>query len=188
MGEKAEKIEGEMPARKGLISHIDRWVSPIESWLNFVGAALICFMMLFTMSEIIGRYLFNRPVKGHVEIVEMVMAGVVFLGLAFTEKVGGHVRMELFVVRVLKGQARVIAESFTLLLALFIFVIITVYSMDASLLYSIKMGDTTPTLFWPVWPAKLCIPVGSFFLCVRLVIEIIQHLSQTVVSVERREL
>lgn len=188
MGKNSEKVEGEMPARKGLISHMDRWVSPVESGLNIAGTLLIVFMMLFTMSEIIGRYLFNRPIKGHVEIVEMVMAGVVFLGIAFTQKVGGHVRMELFVVRVLKGRLRLIVESFTLLLALFLFVIIVVYSLEASFLYSIKMGDTTPLLLWPVWPSKLCIPVGSFVLCLRLVIELIQHLSQAVVGVEPREL
>lgn len=188
MGENAEKVEGEMPAKKGLISHIDRWVSPMESGLNFAGAALIGFMMLFTMTEIVGRYLFNRPIKGHVEIVEMVMAGVVFLGIAFTQRVGGHPRMELFVVRVLKGRVRLIVESFTLLLALFTFAIIVVYSVEASVFYSLKMGDTTPLLYLPTWPAKLCIPIGSFVLCLRLVIEIIQHLPQAVVGVEQREL
>jgi len=188
MEENAETVEGEMPARKGLISYIGRWLSPIESGLNIVGAALIVFMMLFTMTEVVGRYLFNRPIKGHVEIVEMVMAGVVFLGIAFTEKMGGHVRMELFVVRVLKGRLRLIVESFTLLLGLFIFAIILVYSLEVSVLYSIKMGDTTPLLLWPVWPSKLFIPVGSFVLCLRLVIEIIQHVSQAVVGVEPRQL
>jgi TRAP-type C4-dicarboxylate transport system permease small subunit len=183
-----EKLAGEMPARKPLISHIDRWVSPMEAGLNVVGAALIVFMMLFTMAHIVGRYLFNSPIKGHVEIVEMVMAGVVFLGIAFTQKMGGHVRMELFVTRVLKGRVRLIVESFTLLVALFLFAMITVNSLEASVLYSIKMGDTTPMLFWPVWPSKLFIPVGSFFLSLRLVIEIFQRLSQAVVGVKRGEL
>lgn len=188
MGEHPEdKVKGETPARKPLISHVDRWVSPMETGLNIVGAALIGFLMLFTVGEIVGRYLFNSPIKGHVEIVQLTMAGVVFLGIAFTQKVGGHVRMELFVVRVLKGRLRLIVESFTLLLALFIFAMITVYSLQDTL-YSLRIGDNTPLLYWPTWPSKLCIPVGSFFLCLRLVVQIIQHLSQAVVSVERREL
>ena len=182
-----EKVQGEMLARKGLISHMERWLSPIESVLNIAGALLICFMMLFTMSEIIGRYLFNRPIKGHVEIVELVMAGVIFLGIAFTQKVGGHPRMELLLTRVVKGRLRLIVESSTLLLALFVFAIIVVWSLEASVVYSLKMGDSTPLLLWPTWPSKLCIPVGCFILCLRLVIEIIQHIS-AVVGVERREL
>jgi len=52
-----EKVEGEMPARKQLISYIDRWVSPVETGLNIVGAVLIGFLMLFTVGEIVGRYL-----------------------------------------------------------------------------------------------------------------------------------
>ena len=181
-----EKLEGEMPARKQLISYIDRWVSPVETGLNIVGAVLIGFLMLFTVGEIVGRYLFNSPIKGHVEIVQLTMAGVVFLGIAFTQKVGGHVRME-FVVNALKGRLRLIVESFTLLLALFIFAMITVYSLQDTL-YCLSIGDNTPLLYWPTWPSKLCIPVGSFFLCLRLVLQIIQHLSQAVVGVERGEL
>jgi len=188
MGEHSkEKVEGEMPARKQLISYIDRWISPVETGLNIVGAVLIGFLMLFTVGEIVGRYLFNSPIKGHVEIVQLTMAGVVFLGIAFTQKVGGHVRMELFIVRVLKGRLRLIVESFTLLLALFIFAIITVYSLQDTL-YCLSIGDNTPLLYWPTWPSKLCIPVGSFFLCLRLVIQIVQYLSQAVVDVEPKEL
>ena len=187
MAETAEKVEGEMPARKGFISHIERWVSPVEAGLNVAGALLIVSLMLFTMGEILGRYFFNRPILGHVEIVEMVMAGVVFFGIAYTEKVAGHPRMELFLTMVLKERRiRYIVESFTLLLALFVFAVITVYSTQVSLLSSIRTADVTPSIFWPTWPSKLCIPVGSFVLCLRLVIELIQRVSQAVVGVERR--
>lgn len=179
-----ERIKGEIPAWQRFISHIDRGVSPMETGLNVAGALLIVFMMLWTMGEIVGRYLFNHPIKGHVEVVELVMAGVVFLGIAFTEKVGGHVRMELFVTRVLKGRLRLIIESFTLLLALFIFAIITYYSLKVSVFHSLRAGDATPLLYLPTWPSKLCIPVGSFFLCLRLVTEIIQHLSQAIIGVK----
>jgi len=187
MGEHSkEKLEGEICARKQLISHIDRWLSPLEAGLNIVGAALVGFLMLFTVGEIVGRYLFNSPIKGHVEIVQLTMAGVVFLGIAFTQKVGGHVRME-FVVSALKGWLRIITESFTLLLSLFIFAMITVYSLQDTL-YCLSIGDNTPLLYWPTWPSKLCIPLGSFFLCLRLVIQIVQYLSQAVVGIEPKEL
>ena len=180
-----------MPAWKRVMSiaHLERGVSPMETGLNFTGTLLIVFLMLFTMGEIVGRYFFNRPILGHVEIVEMVMAGVVFFGIAYTQKVGGHPRMELFLTRVLKERPiRYIVESFTLLLALFLFVVLTIYSTQVSLLSSIRMGDVTPTAFLPTWPSKLCIPVGSFVLCLRLVIELVQRVSQAVVGVERREL
>jgi len=184
-----DKVKGEMPARKQLISYIDRWVSPVETGLNIAGALLIFFLMLFTMGEVVGRYFFNRPILGHVEIVEMVMAGVVFFGLASTQKIGGHPRMELFLTRVLKERrSRYIVESITLLLALFLFIVLTIYSTEVSFLSSIRVGDVTPSLFWPTWPSKLCIPVGGFVLCFRLVIEIVQNVSRAVVGVERREL
>ena len=191
MEEKAERVETKMPAWKRVMSiaHLERGVSPMETGLNFTGTLLIVFLMLFTMGEIVGRYFFNRPILGHVEIVEMVMAGVVFFGLAFTEKVAGHPRMELLLTRVLKeSRIRYIVESFTLLLTLFLFMVLTIYSTEVSFLSSIRMGDVTPSIFWPTWPSKLCIPVGGFVLCLRLVIEIVQRVSRAVVGAERREL
>jgi len=46
-----------------------------------------------------------------------------------------------FVVNALKGRLRLIVESFTLLLSLFIFAMITVYSLQDTL-YCLSIGDT----------------------------------------------
>jgi len=143
--------------------------------------------MLLTVNEIIRRYVFDKPLSGYFEVVELVMAGVVFFGLAFTQRVGANVRMELFITRVVKGRAYHITECLTLLLALFVFVVITIYSLQSTL-YDLKMGGTTYVLYLPTWPSKLCIPIGSFFLCLRLAIQIIQHALQVVSGVEKREL
>jgi len=192
MEEQAEKAETKVPAWKRVMSiahPLYRGVSSVEAGLNIAGALLIFFLMLFTMGEVLGRYFFNRPILGHVELVELAMAGIIFLGLASTEKIGGHPKMEILLTRVLKERRiRYIVETLTLLLALFVFVVITIYSTEVSLLSAIRMADVTPSIFCPTWPSKLCIPLGSFFLCFRLVIEIVQRVSQVAVGAERREL
>ena len=43
----------------------------IEDWLNLVSVFIIMFLMFFATIEIIGRYIFNAPVPGHIEIVEL---------------------------------------------------------------------------------------------------------------------
>jgi TRAP-type C4-dicarboxylate transport system permease small subunit len=50
------------------------------------------------------------------------------------------------------------------------------------------MGDVTAYINWPTWPSKFAIPLGGFFLCIRFVIELIQHISQVVAGVEMRDL
>jgi len=173
--------------RSSTLRFIEGNMRHIEDWLNLASVFIIMFLMFFATTEILGRYLFNSPVPGHVEIVELIMAGVVFFGIAYTERVGGHVRMELFVTRVLKGRAYHIAEAITAALSLFVYIFILIYTFKASV-FAFQMGDNTAYLYWPTWPSKFAVPLGSFFLCIRFLIEIIQHLAQAVSGVEMREL
>lgn len=188
--DKANQLpENPVPAwkRLPLLKTIEPKIRIIEDYLNLSSVLIIMFLMFFASAEILGRYIFNRPIPGHVEIVELIMAGVVFFGIAYTERVGGHVRMELFVTRVLKGRAYHVAEAITTTLSLFVYTFILIYTFRFALL-SLKMGDVTVYLYWPTWPSKFAIPLGSLFLCIRFIIEIIQHISQAIAGIEMRDL
>ena len=190
MMKQSGSIEDErMPAWKHLtfLTKTNAVFSFIGEWLNLASVAIIMFLMFFTVSEIVGRYVFNAPIPGHVEIVELIMAGVVFLGIAHTEKEGGHVRMELFLTKVLKNRAYHIAEAITIALSFFVYAVILVYSFKSTV-SAYTVGDTTGYIYWPTWPSKLAIPVGSFFLCIRFIIEFIQHVSQAIAGGEMRNL
>jgi len=112
---------------------------------------------------------------------------VVFFGIAYTQRVDGHVRMELFVTRVLRGRSYHIAEGITTALSLVVYLFIFIYSFKAAL-FSLQVGDTTAYLYWPTWPSKFAIPLGSLFLCMRFAIEIVQHTAQAIVGGENRHL
>ena len=182
-------MDDQTPAWKKspFLHFIDGKIRVIEDYLNLTSVYIIMFLMFFATAEIVGRYVFNAPIPGHVEIVELIMAGVVFFGIAYTERVGGHVRMELFVTKVLKGRAYHIAEAITAVFSLFAYLFILVYTFKFAL-NALQTGDTTPYLYWPTWPSKFAIPLGSLFLCVRFTIEIIQHLAQAINGTEMREL
>ena len=189
MAENTQLANGQTPAwkRSSLLRVIDGNIRHIEDWLNLASVFIIMFLMFFATTEIVGRYIFNTPVPGHVEIVELIMAGVVFFGIAYTERVGGHVRMELFVTRVLKGRSYHIAEAITAALSLFVYIFILIYTFKASV-FAFQIGDNTAYLYWPTWPSKFAVPLGSFFLCIRFLIEIIQHVTQALAGVEMRDL
>jgi TRAP-type C4-dicarboxylate transport system permease small subunit len=162
-------------------------LSKIEDYLNLASVFIIMFLMFFATTEIIGRYIFNSPVPGHVEIVELIMVGIVFFGIAYTQRVGGHVRMELFVTKVLKGRSYHIAEVITNILSLFVYLFILVYTFKATL-FAYQIGDNTSYLYWPTWPSKLAVPIGCLFLCIRFSVEIIQHTAQVIVGGEMRDM
>jgi len=173
--------------RSAAFRFVEHKIRLIENWLNFSSVYVIMFLMFFATAEIIGRYVFNSPIPGHVEIVELIMPVIVFLGIAYTERVGGHIRMELFVTRVLHGRGYHLAEAVTASLSLLAYAFIMFYSFKATL-FSYEVGDNTAYLYWPTWPSKLAVPIGCLFLCLRFLIEIIQHLGQVFVGVENRNL
>ncbi|MBN1105730.1 MAG: TRAP transporter small permease [Deltaproteobacteria bacterium] len=165
--------------------YLDKANSYVETVLNVIGVVFILILMLFTASEIIGRYLFVYPIPGYVEDVELIMAAIVFLGIGYTQRVGAHIRMDI-VISMIKGRFCNIAEAISLLLALVGFAIICMSSFEATL-DAYRMGDVTEYLYTPTWPSKLCVPIGSFFLCIRFIIQIVSNIAQAVVGPDVRE-
>jgi C4-dicarboxylate transporter DctQ subunit len=165
----------------------DTGVRHLEDWLNIASVLIITFLMFFASAEIVGRYLFNSPIHGHVEIVELLMAGIIFFGASYTERTHGHVRMELFITKVLGGRSFHIAEVITTAAALFVFIFILIFTAKSAF-NAYQIGDTTPNIYAPTWPSKFAIPLGCAVLCVRFIIEIIQHLSQAIAGGEYRDI
>jgi TRAP-type C4-dicarboxylate transport system permease small subunit len=169
-----------------IFRYLDNGNAFIETVLNIIGVTFILILMFFTASEIIARYVFNWPIPGYVEDVELIMAAIVFLGVGYTQRVGAHIRMDM-VVTTLKGRFFHIAEALSLLFGLVGFGIIFVFSFQFTVeAYQVK--DVTEYLYTPTWPSKLCVPVGSFFLCTRFILQIIKHIAQAIVGTEIREM
>ena len=169
-----------------LFHYLDRINAYIENTLNVLGVFFIVILMFFTTCEIVGRYLFNRPIPGYVEDTELFMAAIVFLGIGYTQRVGAHIRMDM-VINKMRGRIYHIAESISLFFALIAYGIIFIMSLKSTI-DAYQMGDVTAYLHTPTWPSKLCVPVGSFFLCTRFILQIIKNIAQAVVGVELRDL
>ena len=172
--------------RYRLFSYFDKGSAKVETILNIVGVSFIMLIMLFTACEIIGRYLFNQPIPGYVENTELMMIPIAFLGIAYNQRIGAHVRMDLIIKR-FKGRFYHGAEAFLLLLSLAAYFIIFLYSLKSAV-NAYEVGDVTEYLYFPTWPSKLCIPIGAFFLCLRFIIQIIKNIAQAIVGIEIREL
>ena len=82
-----------------LLARADAQLFKMESFFNLTSAMLILFLMLLAVVQVVGRKFFNFPFPGYVDWVEMAMAIFCFLSIAYTQKLGGHVRMELFIGR-----------------------------------------------------------------------------------------
>ena len=58
-----------------------RWWLRLDFALKIIMAVFLFVMMVLTAADVIGRYVFNAPISGAFEIVQYLMALVVFLFL-----------------------------------------------------------------------------------------------------------
>lgn len=161
-----------------------RWSEAVDTWLNYLGMVFIILLMTMTLFNVTGRLLFNWPFKAYFDAQEMMMALLVFLSLAYCQLKNGNIRFELFMTKFLKGgRTYHLVEVFYLLIALTGFVMIAAYSLHNAI-HAFVIQDVTPSVHWPVWPARLGTAIGSIFLCVRLLIQITQNTIWAVVGIK----
>ncbi|CAM4145978.1 TRAP transporter small permease [Bordetella tumulicola] len=82
----------------------------IEAALRAVAVISLCGMSLLTVIDATGRYLFNRPILGSVELVELMMIAVIFSGIPLMTRARGHITVDgfshLFSARAVRLQDR----------------------------------------------------------------------------------
>lgn len=148
----------------------DRKLSPFEDFLNLVAAFAILLLMLLGTSQIFLRSVFNSPIAGYIDLVELSMASMAFLGAAYCQRLGAHIRMELLIGK-LQGRALWFAEILGTLAALGIIAVLIWYSWG-HFLRAFQLGDTTIDAEYPVWPSKLLVPIAFSFWFLRLLVQL----------------
>ena len=152
----------------------DRLIQPAENAANFIAAIAIVLLMTLGTAQVILRTLFNKPITGYIDLVELSMAGMAFLGAAYCQRLGSHVRMEILV-GYLRGRWLWAFETFGILVALFIISVLIWFGWG-HFLRSYQLGDTTIDAEFPVWPSKLLVPIAFALWWIRLAIQFIASL------------
>ena len=148
----------------------DRTLSPFEDILNLIAALAILMLMILGSAQIFLRSALNSPIAGYIDLVELSMASMAFLGAAYCQRLGGHIRMEMLVSR-LRGRWLWGFETVTTLLALFIIGVLIWYGWG-HFVRSYELGDSTIDAEFPVWPSKLLVPIAFSFWFLRLLVQL----------------
>jgi TRAP-type C4-dicarboxylate transport system permease small subunit len=87
--------------------------SEAGSWLDRalgLAAALLLFgLMSLTTMDVIGRYIFNRPLRGAFEVTELLLLTLIFAGLPLASRAGEHVTLD-FIDRLLGARGSLLLE------------------------------------------------------------------------------
>lgn len=158
------------------LSRLDQRLFSIEKILILIGGLAIFSLMLMAVVSVGGRNFFNRPLPGYVDWIEQAMPLIAFVGIAYTQRVGGHIRMDILVGQ-LKGRPLWIAE-FVSTFAMLVLTLLLLWGSWAHFQRSFDFGvpmwsrDSSIDIGLPLWPAKLLAPIAFFVLALRLTIQL----------------
>ncbi len=95
----------------------ERRTANILRVFGYVGMVFVVAMMTLTVVHATGRYVFNSPVLGVVEMSCFMLILVIFFTGAYTQVLKGHIRVGVVVDR-LPQRTQAIIDSFTYILSL----------------------------------------------------------------------
>ena len=159
-----------------LLSRIDKGLLRLETVFALVSGIAVFMLMVLAVWSVGGRKFFASPLPGYVGWIEFAMPLIAIMGISYTQRNGGHVRMDILIGQ-LKGRALWAAETFSVLL-IFILMIALIWGSWAHFQRSFDFAaplwsrDSSIDIGLPIWPAKLIVPMAFSVLALRLLLQI----------------
>ncbi|MBW1802537.1 MAG: TRAP transporter small permease [Deltaproteobacteria bacterium] len=97
---------------KHISDKIERFGHLLSHVTNYAGTFFLFLLMSLVVVHVVGRYFFDMPVPGAVELIEFLMIFVVFLGFGYCAAQRANVSIDLFVDR-LPEKTRAIIDTVT---------------------------------------------------------------------------
>ena len=154
-------------ARKAFL-RFKRFSDLIGQFGLFLSGIFIVLMMLHIVADVASDFLFDRPLLGTLEVVSYYyMIGVVFLPLAFIEKIDAHISVDMLYIR-FSDKIKIIVYCLSCFVGL-LFYALFVYLSFSYAFDSTRNSETIMANFnFYIWPARWLLPIGFGMYCLAL--------------------
>lgn len=158
------------------LSHLDQAIYKLERLFALVSGIAVFGLMVLAVVSVAGRNFFNSPLPGYIDWIEQAMPLIAVMGVAYTQRDGGHIRMDILIGQ-LRGRALWAAE-FVSVFFMLVLMILLVWGSWAHFQRSFDFAaplwsrDSSMDIGLPLWPGKLVIPVAFSLLCVRFALQL----------------
>jgi TRAP-type C4-dicarboxylate transport system permease small subunit len=151
-----------------------QFMKRVNTKLALVSGALVFFYMLLVGANIAGRYVFNRPIDGTLEIGQLVLASVIFFSLAYVQMKDAHIRVTA-VLKILPCKWQDKFETAILAVG-FVMMILMAWRSLPFALESFEMREVHMSVNVPIWPTKLIFFFGWCLLGLQFLLEFLNRI------------
>jgi TRAP-type C4-dicarboxylate transport system permease small subunit len=159
---------------KSLISGIEHGTRKGAALLFWVGAGFACVILVVTAIDVIGRYFFDKPLRGALEICVLAAVAMVSLTLAHTQARKGHVEADILYVRFprwIRSKLDVVSSFLALVVAG-----VLGYQAILVALHIWRVEPIPPiTTVLPTFPFRLLIAIGALALAIELIRDLLDN-------------
>lgn len=133
-------------------------------WVARIGMIALATLAMVTFVDVVGRYVFNHPLPGGIEISSSLMAILIFSSFVVATDHDEHVRVDLLVDSISSRVRTVLLRLASALTA--VVALLFAYAIVTSGLHQFETGEVTPVLRLPIYPVTLAAGVIAivFFL------------------------
>ncbi len=151
-----------------ILKRLDRGIRYVENILLAICGVIFMGMIFLGTADVFGRYVFDSPVMGTQELMQVMMGAIVMLGWAYTQKEDGHVKVEL-IMNLFPPRLKKVINLIMMLLALILFATIAMKSWGIAMA---NIDRRFLVIDFPSGPFYFLVPVGAFFLCLEFIVNI----------------
>lgn len=160
-----------------VLNHVTRLL-----WI--VSGAMVALMAFVTGYGVVMRYIFNNPDPYAYEITYILMLACVVFSLAYTQKLGRHLRIDILD-RYYSERVRGVLNNILVPIVGLTFCIPIVWKTWEKALFAFQSGQMSGTTGIPVYPMMFTIPIGAGLLCLVLIVQILSYLASIMVKDKR---
>jgi TRAP-type transport system small permease protein len=153
------------------IQYIIKFFKRLSTYLAYIGAFTLFIMMCLTITDVVGRCLFNRPINGTIELTKFMVLVIIFAFLAHTQAHKVHINVDLFV-RFIPDKLKNYIEIVNHIACLAIMILITWMGFEKAL-EILEAGETSPNLTLPNHPFVFFLVLGCAIMCIEFIRDII---------------
>lgn len=138
------------------------------------GAMIALFgMMMLGTADVIGRYLFNRPITGTLEIFEILLPVIVLFSLADTQSNDEHLTAGVIDFFHFRPETRTKIRLGVQVLVFCLFLFILWRGVGGAML-TLRSHRSISNIELPLWIPQLVVPLGALVMCLVLIVQMVE--------------
>ena len=167
----------------GFLGVIDNAIARIEAFLLAAGVLL---MALNTVSNVVGRYVFQSSIFFTEELNRILIILITFAGISYAARHGRHIRMSAIYDQMPPSARKPLMIAIALITALFMFGLC--YYAIGYIGTQASRGRVLPALQMPVWITLIWVPVGFFMTGIQYALTAIKNFTSDDIYLSTRVL